>query len=177
VHAVPPVRDAGVAAGEGVWHRELLADGAATNNGNLDAWVSVQHSIEPRADRDPSKKDAQATWRGAAGTSSWRDGRHVLRESGFKQFPAVCRGGRSGGDIYGNSPGMEALGDVKQLQHEQLRKAKGIDYQTNPPLQVPDELKNRTSDRLPGASPTSTRLGRGSHQDGVRCEPQPAAPA
>jgi hypothetical protein len=43
----------------------------------------------------------------------------------------------SGGDIYGNSPGMEALGDIKQLQHEQLRKAQGIDYQTNPPLQIP----------------------------------------
>ena len=56
---------------------------------------------------------------------------------------------------------MEALGDIKQLQHEQLRKAQGIDYQTNPPLQVPSHLKNSPIDRLPGgityydaASPT-----------------------
>mgnify|MGYP003704295815 CR=1 FL=1 len=56
----------------------------------------------------------------------------------------------SGGDIYGNSPGMEALGDIKQLQHEQLRKAQGIDYQTNPPLQVPTSMKNRDVERLPG---------------------------
>ena len=45
---------------------------------------------------------------------------------------------------------MEALGDIKQLQHEQLRKAQGIDYQTNPPIQVPTTLKNRDIERLPG---------------------------
>ena len=53
-------------------------------------------------------------------------------------------------DVYGNSPGMEALGDIKQLQHEQLRKAQGIDYQTKPPLQVPAYMKNRDVDSLPG---------------------------
>jgi hypothetical protein len=55
-----------------------------------------------------------------------------------------------GGDIYGHSPGMEALGDVKQLQHEQLRKAQAIDYQTKPPLQVPASMKNRDIEMLPG---------------------------
>jgi len=75
----------------------------------------------------------------------------VLRESGYKEFPAVIpRWGIAGGDIYGNSPGMEALGDIKQLQHEQLRKAQGIDYQTKPPLQVPSYMKNRDVDSLPG---------------------------
>ena len=51
--------------------------------------------------------------------------------------------GTQGGDIYGNSPGMEALGDVNQLQHQQLRKAQGIDYKTNPPLQAPTALAGR----------------------------------
>ena len=75
----------------------------------------------------------------------------MLRESGFRRFPALCpRWTVSGGDIYGHSPGMEALGDIKQLQHEQLRKAQGIDYKTNPPLQVPTSLKYRDVDRLPG---------------------------
>ena len=71
--------------------------------------------------------------------------------AGFRRFPALCpRWTVSGGDIYGHSPGMEALGDIKQLQHEQLRKAQGIDYKTNPPLQVPTSLKYRDVDRLPG---------------------------
>jgi hypothetical protein len=45
---------------------------------------------------------------------------------------------------------MEALGDIKQLQHEQLRKAQAIDYQTKPPLQVSAGMKNRDVDTLPG---------------------------
>ena len=53
-------------------------------------------------------------------------------------------------DIYGNSPGMEALGDIKQLQHEQLRKGQAIDYQTKPPLLMPASMKNRDIDTLPG---------------------------
>ena len=79
------------------------------------------------------------------------EGEQTLRESGYKDFPCVIpRWGLAGGDIYGNSPGMESLGDVKQLQHEQLRKAQGIDYQTKPPLQVPSYMKNRDVDSLHG---------------------------
>jgi hypothetical protein len=74
-----------------------------------------------------------------------------LRESGFSKFPAVVpRWATVGGDIYGNSPGMEALGDIKQLQHEQLRKAQAIDFKTKPPLQVPTSMKNRDIEALPG---------------------------
>jgi hypothetical protein len=66
-------------------------------------------------------------------------------------FPALApRWQTTGGDIYGNSPGMEALGDIKQLQHEQLRKAQAIDYQVRPPLQVPTSMKNRDVETLPG---------------------------
>jgi hypothetical protein len=83
--------------------------------------------------------------------------RNAAARVGFKQFPAVCpRWALAGGDIYGNSPGMEALGDIKQLQHEQLRKANAIDYQTNPPLQVPTNMKNQDVNRLPGESPIAT---------------------
>jgi len=121
------------------------------DNGTLDAWVPVQHSIEPRSDRDPSKKDAKNMAWGSYYFEIGGNGGEFLRESGFKRFPGVApRWALAGGDIYGNSPGMEALGDVKQLQHEQLRKAQGIDYQTNPPLSVPASLKNRDVDRLPG---------------------------
>jgi antitoxin component HigA of HigAB toxin-antitoxin module len=45
---------------------------------------------------------------------------------------------------------MECLGDVKQLQHQQLRKGQAIDYQVNPPLQVPTKYKEAARARLPG---------------------------
>lgn len=119
--------------------------------GSLDQWVPIIHAIEPRADRDIGKRDSKnmpfGSWYFEVGGE---DGQ-FLRESGFMQFPALCpRWSVVGGDIYGNSPGMEALGDIKQLQHEQLRKAQAIDYQTKPPLQVPASMKNRDVETLPG---------------------------
>lgn len=121
------------------------------DRGSLDAWVTVIHAIEPRADRDTRKADSKnMAWRSCYFEPGGEHGKY-LRESGFKEFPALCpRWSTSGGDIYGNSPGMEALGDIKQLQHEQLRKAQGIDYKTKPPLQVPLAMKNHEVDMLPG---------------------------
>jgi hypothetical protein len=117
----------------------------------LDAWIPLIHAIEPRADRDPSKANSQNMAWSSIYFELNGDSRTLLRESGFKQFPAVCpRWAVAGGDIYGNSPGMEALGDIKQLQHEQLRKANAIDYQTNPPLDVPTNMKNQDVNRFPG---------------------------
>jgi hypothetical protein len=119
--------------------------------GNLDQWVPVIHCIEPRADRDIGKRDAKNMPWGSYYFEIGGEDRVFLRESGFQYFPALCpRWSVIGGDIYGNSPGMEALGDIKQLQHEQLRKAQAIDYQTKPPLQVPASMKNRDVETLPG---------------------------
>ena len=121
------------------------------DRGSLDQWITVVHAIEPRVDRDPRKFDAQnMAWRSCYFELNADRGKY-LRESGFKRFPAVCpRWAVVGGDIYGNSPGMEALGDIKQLQHEQLRKAQAIDFKTKPPLQVPTSMKNRDVEALPG---------------------------
>ena len=119
--------------------------------GNLDAWVPIVHIIEPRSDRDPSSPLARdMAWRSTyfeRGASA----DDVLRESGYREFPVVCsRWDLAGGDIYGNSPGMEALGDVKQLQQQQFRKGQGIDYMTKPPMGLPPSLKNAGVDMLPG---------------------------
>ena len=108
--------------------------------------MTVIHAIEPRADRDPNKRDDRnMAWKSVY-VESGADETRTLRESGYRSFPALCpRWALAGGDIYGNSPAMEALGDVRQLQHEQLRKAQGIDYKSNPPLQLPVSAKTRTS--------------------------------
>lgn len=121
------------------------------DRGNLDSWVTLIHNIEPRTDRDPRLKDNKNMAFKSVYFESGQNSDKFLQDGGFKRFPGLCpRWQVSGGDIYGNSPGMEALGDTKQLQHEQLRKAEGIDYQTKPPLQVPSSMKNRDVDRLPG---------------------------
>jgi hypothetical protein len=126
---------------------------ALYNSGNLDAWVPIIHGIEPRSDRDARKADGKnKPWRSVYFEPGREDaGEKVLRESGYDRFPGLApRWHKMPGDVYGNSPGMEALGDIKQLQHEQLRKANAIDYQTKPPLQVPAGMKGRDLDYLPG---------------------------
>lgn len=121
------------------------------NRGNLDAWVTLVHAIEPRADRDPKGRSPKdMPWRSVY-FEHGGNGEKFLRESGFQKFRGLCpRWQVKGGDIYGESPAMEALGDIKQLQHEQYRKAQSIDYKTNPPLQVPSGMKGRDVERLPG---------------------------
>ena len=121
------------------------------DRGSLGAWVPIIHLIEPRADRDYGSKLARdLPWRSTY-FERGGNGNHFLSDGGFKEFPALCsRWAIGGGDIYGNSPGMEALGDIKQLQQEQLRKGQGIDYKTKPPLQAPSSMKNSEVEMLPG---------------------------
>lgn len=121
------------------------------DRGSLDSWVTMVHAIEPRSDRDPTKRDSKnMAWKSCYFEIGGNPDSY-LRESGFKTYPALSpRWAGIGGDIYGNSPGMEALGDIKQLQQEQLRKGQAIDYMTRPPLQAPTSMKAREVDMLPG---------------------------
>ena len=132
--------------------------------GNLDAWHTVLHAVEPRTARDPRRMDAgNMAWMSAyveMGTDA-RAGT-MLRESGFRRFRTLApRWMVEAQDIYGASCGMDVLGDVKQLQHEQLRKSQGIDYQTKPPVQVPNSLKSAGVDMLPGGVTYVDSVGAG----------------
>ena len=125
---------------------------------NYDKPVTVIHLIEPRRmhERDLSAGYKKRLPKNMAFKSCYieagaENDQHVLRESGFKEFPALgVRWHTRGGDVYGVGPGMEALGAIQQLQQEQFRKAQGIDYQTRPPIAMPGELKGRELDTLPG---------------------------
>lgn len=119
---------------------------------NHDSWIPIYHLVQPRADRDSSKSDPRNMPFESVYFERGANSDKVLKVSGYKRFPAVApRWEIVGNDIYSSSsPGMVAIGDIQQLQLEQLRKAQGIDYQTNPPLQVPSSLKSSDSDFLPG---------------------------
>lgn len=120
-----------------------------TRKGNVP--ITIVHAVEPRLDRDPSKRDNKnMPWRSLYIEHGGEDDR-ILEESGFKHFPAMCpRWDVTSNDTYGGSPGMDALGDVRQLQQEQFCKAEAIDYKARPPLQAPTSMKERDSDFLPG---------------------------
>ena len=120
--------------------------------GNYDSWVDVLHIVEPRKGRDVAKRDAKNMRFASIYLEPGKDqSDKFLSESGFERFPVLApRWVVTGNDVYGTSPGMECLGDVKQLQHQQLRKGQAIDYQVNPPLQVPTKYKEAAKARLPG---------------------------
>lgn len=122
------------------------------DRGNYDAWVDVIHMVEPRKQRDYTKRDGKNMRFASCYIEPGKDQNDkFLSESGFERFPVLApRWVVTGNDVYGTSPGMECLGDVKQLQHQQLRKGQAIDYQVNPPLQVPTKYKEASKARLPG---------------------------
>jgi len=120
---------------------------------NLDQWISVVHFIGPRTDRDMTKQDAKnmrfGSWYMEPGRANGDEA--FLRESGYSRFPALApRWNIRGGDIYGNGPSFRALGDIQQLQQEQLRKGQAIDFKTKPPMQIPADRKNSQISILPG---------------------------
>lgn len=68
------------------------------------------------------------------------DSGSVLSESGFKEFPfAVPRYLKSSNEIYGRSPAMNALPDVKMLNLMSKTSIKAAQKQIDPPLLVPDD--------------------------------------
>jgi hypothetical protein len=120
---------------------------------DLENIVQILHVIEPRSDqeRNPHSKRPRDMPVKSCYLELGGEDNKILRESGFKRFPVLApRWAVSGQDVYGISPGMEALGDIRQLQQEQLRKGQGIDYMVRPPLQVPSSLRDRESELFPG---------------------------
>ncbi len=124
------------------------------DNGKFDQWVTVINAIEPRDYRDLNKRDSKnMPYRSIYFEMGARDDDGILRETGFRQFPVLAaRWYVTGGDIYGTCPGMEALGDLRQLQQQSLAKSTAIAYQANPPVVLPADLKNNGADLQPGGN-------------------------
>jgi hypothetical protein len=149
------------------------------NGHSFDQWRPVVHVIEPRdfEEREYGKRDAKnmpwASHYYELGTDS---DNKCLRESGYRELPLMApRWHTRGGDIYGHGPSMNALGSIKQLQHQQLRKGQAIDYKTRPPLALPGEMKGKEVNTLPGGTSyiTGATTGKGFELFKVDLELQP----
>lgn len=131
-----------------------------------DDTFEVCHAIEPNNEREAGKGDARNMpfrsiyWEPACSSP---DQNKFLRRSGYRQNPIIApRWDVVGNDVYGSTcPGMDALGDMRQLQIQQKRKGEGIDKQVRPPTQGPASLADRFVSQLPGAHTTVTNTGEG----------------
>lgn len=117
--------------------------------------ILVCHAIEPNHSGTGVPRNFaffEAYWeKGNARNAEGMAGERFLRKRGYFEFPGICpRWDVTGNDAYGRSPGMDALGDIKQLQQETKRKAQAVDKLANPPMVADIELQNKPASTLPG---------------------------
>ena len=119
--------------------------------------IEIVHLIEPNLGYEtgvPAKfRYIEYYWEkgGPVGT--------MLRKRGWEDFPAIApRWELSGNDVYGTGPGMDALPDVIQLQHETKKKAQGLDKLVSPPILADIQLQNKPTALLPNGITYVPRL-------------------
>ena len=123
----------------------------AYERGDVDRTFTVRHAIEPnRKARQGVRSRTNKAFRSIYWEVGAEDGK-ILREGGFDRLPVLApRWHVTGLDTYGRSPGMDALPDVRQLQHQTKRKAEAVDKLVRPPLQAPASMRNYPVNLLPG---------------------------
>lgn len=126
--------------------------------GSLEMELIIAHAIEPNFAMSRNKRGSDKvtvvpghfTWREVY----WLKGRKTeaeLSRRGFNGCPFfAARWSVVSNDPYGRSPGMDCLGDTKQLQLETRRKGEFIEKLVRPPMGANPEMKNEPSSIQPG---------------------------
>ncbi len=123
------------------------------DRGNYDQWYPVVQFVEPNPSFvTGSLRQNRRRFRSVHYEPGNFDKDAFLSDRGFNDFPFYCpRWEVTNEDIYGTDcPGMTALGDVRQLQLQEKRKAQGIDKMVSPSLHGPAVLRNQVVKDLPG---------------------------
>lgn len=117
-----------------------------------DDWVEVVHCIHPNESYDKKMMGPP----GMPFSSTWMElkapeGAPMLQVGGYEEFPVMApRWMAYGEDVYGSSPGMDALGDARALQVLEKRKAQLVDKIANPPMKASAGLRGQRASLLPG---------------------------
>lgn len=112
--------------------------------------IMVSHLIEPNTEalKGVPARFAYREFYWESGQT--RDGK-VLSLSGYNEVPGIFpRWEATGNDAYGNSPAMDALPDVIQLQHQTKKKAQSLDKMISPPIVADIQLQHKPTSLLPG---------------------------
>lgn len=123
--------------------------------------IEIAHLIEPNL---PGKGQLSKVFqfRETYWETGASDPGKVLSRRGYYELPGLFpRWEVTGNDSYGTSPAMDALGDVKQLQQETIRKGQSLDYMVRPPMLYDISMKNNPIATLPGGVTYITGLSNG----------------
>lgn len=127
----------------------------AYRRGNLETLIEVVHFVHQnsnmKADAMYAKEHAYYSCYYEKNAPYTPDSQAFLRESGFREFPVtIPRWEVTGEDVYGtNSPGITALGDIKQLQAAEKMSLQAVEKMIKPPLVGPTALKHVRVSILP----------------------------
>lgn len=121
--------------------------------GNYDVWYPVTQFVHPNPDsRRGSALSKDKPFRSVYYEPGNNNRDVFLSKRGYDEFPVYSpRWETTGEDVYGTScPGMTALGDIRQLQLSERRKAQALEKMVTPPLHGPPSLKNKRVGNLSG---------------------------
>ena len=105
--------------------------------------IPVVHAVFPREDRDVTKIDNKNKRFASVYVEADAD-KSVLRESGYDQSPYLTwRWSTNSDELYARGPGHDVLVDVKKINHMSKGLMRLTQMATDPPLNVPDEMRNR----------------------------------
>ena len=100
--------------------------------------IEILHAVYPREEFNPKKRD-KANMPFESVYMEYKNG-NELSVGGFREFPFVVpRYLKASNEIYGRSPAMTALPDVKMLNEMSKTTIKAAQKQVDPPLLVPDD--------------------------------------
>ena len=104
----------------------------------FDKEIELLHCVYPREDATPGKEAADQL--PIASVYIDEKEKHVIKEGGFHEMPyMVSRWAKSTGEVFGRSPAMTALPDIKMLQEMMKTTIKAAQKVADPPLLVPDD--------------------------------------
>lgn len=124
----------------------------AWTKGTKEQAVDIVHLVQPNQSWDSRKIEAKYRRFEELYYESGKYDAGFLEHKGYDEWPIlVARWETAGEDAWGTTcPGMSTLGDVKQLQYLEKKKAQAVEKKLNPPLKGPSELKNQRVSTIAG---------------------------
>jgi len=113
--------------------------------------VKVIHAVFPREENEREYGKRDKLNMAFASVYFEHEACHVLEESGFPEFPfLVPRWSKYAAEIYGRSPAMTALPDIKMLQATELTLIKLLQKAADPPIGIRDDSIVGAARTVPG---------------------------
>ncbi len=133
-----------------MWPDTLPAELKRAADKEPDRKFPFLHCVMPRDDYNPR---AVLSLKGKPFASYYVaiEGKKILAESGYHEFPyQVARWSKASRGLYGDSPAMLALPDIKMLNQMSKTTLIGAQKQVDPPILAPDEGVLRGIRTAPG---------------------------